>query len=146
MSEIHHQGGAPEPESVKALSRKLAALNNGDLSDPEKVLKIYGDFRWNLKKASMIGDVTYRDIDVMLDAVIKRIEKQIKNETVRAAALLKFTQAKTKLSEFMEDEDMRATICHIHELPFFLCPCPKDPLPEKPGPSPDPGDSGSAKP
>lgn len=114
---------APEPESVKNLVARLQGAGNGENSDAGTVLRIYSDFRWAIKKASMVGEVTYKGIEAMIEAAIKRVQKQVKDPAVRDQAVLQFTQAKSRLSEWTEDEKLRQDICRTHQLPFFICGC-----------------------
>lgn len=116
-----------EPEIVKRLSDALRAAKsrqgNGEQSDSEKLLSIYGHFRWSLKKATMIGQVTYHDLDALLDAGIKRIEKQLKESPLRDKALEQFRIAKEKLLSFKDDQEQRADVCPKCQIPRFICLC-----------------------
>lgn len=116
--EINHVPSDEEPEMVKAMSARMMSAENGDVGT---VIRIYNDFRWGIKKAAMIGKVNYRDIDVLLDAAIKRCRKQVKDAGIQAKAVLKFEQAKAKLSEFLDDEMLREDVCPLCQLPRFIC-------------------------
>lgn len=116
---------APEPESVKQLVAQITARRNGESTTPEKILRIYAEFRWGLKKAALIGPVTYRDVEALIDAALKRLEKQLPPSPLKDKAILQFTQAKTRLADWVDDEKLRADLCERCQLPRFLCDCPK---------------------
>ena len=69
-----------------------------------------------------------RDIEVMLDAAIKRCNRRIEDEKIREAIIEKFTQAKNRLADWVEDEDLRKDVCPKCQIPSFLCGCLRDPF------------------
>lgn len=114
---------APEPEAVSALVQKMMSAKNGDLTDEQLVVKIYGDFRWGIKKASMLGQVAPDDIIKLLNASIKRIKKQVNDEVIAAHAVDLFVMAKNKFEDWLADEALRTDTCPKCSLPRFLCGC-----------------------
>lgn len=101
-------------------------------SDIETVAEIYNEFRFAIARAGQVSQVTYRDLETILEAAIKRCHRRIEDEQVKAAVIEKFTQAKNRLADWVDDESLRSDICSVHEMPRFLCSCAKDPLPDPP--------------
>jgi hydroxymethylpyrimidine/phosphomethylpyrimidine kinase len=121
-----------EPESVKALTAQMRAASqsrasNGEHSDEQTLARIYAEFRWSIKKAGMIGQVGYADIVALLEAAVKRVQKQVKDPVLMSKALIYFVGAKQKMDELNETAKLQADVCPKCQLPKFLCPCnPQD--------------------
>jgi len=118
---------APEPESVKALvaqmqAARLSKQGNGEQTDTQIVARIYAEFRWGLKKAGMIGQVTTAVVETMIETAIKRVRKEVKDPVLQAQAAEKYVEAKKKLAAWADDEKLRKDVCERTSLPRFLCP------------------------
>lgn len=114
-----------EPEIVRALSEGMrAAGQNGKQGDNDTLIRIYADWKWGLKKDAMTGNLTYPGIEATIEAAIKRIRKQVKDQALAAKAIAKFDGAKAKLAEAVAAEgDKQVESCPACELPRFLCVC-----------------------
>ncbi len=103
-----------------------AGKSNGEARDQMTLAHIYAEFRWGIKKAGMIGQVTYADLLALLEAAVKRIQKQVKDPVLMSKALVHFAAAKKTLEDLHEADKLGADVCPKCQLPRFICPCQEE--------------------
>lgn len=122
VDNIEYRETKEEPEAIKAYRQMMQGQDDASIA-----MRIWFEFRYATKKAAMIGEVTWPDMEALIEASMKRIRKQIGSAETRDKVLGQFQMMLNRVREFIVHPDLdMAKICPLHSLPFFICPCAKD--------------------
>lgn len=111
-----------EPEMVKALTQLMKSEDDNAVA-----MRIWFNFRYAFKKANQLGQpMNWADIEALIEAAMKRTRKEIASEDNKKMILGRFEVMLNRVREFMVKPDTDMKFCVEHQLPFFICPCPKE--------------------
>lgn len=111
-----------EPDFVRHISDRMrAAKDNGDGNDAETAVRIWADFKWDLRKK----DHTHEEVALRLQVCIDQCAK-IKNTIMRVECIRRFEILKKRVEEFiLAPTEEGEEICPKCSLARYLCPCKK---------------------
>ena len=123
---LHPSFFGEEPPALEAIREAFEGTD-----DSTVIARIWFEFRYGIKKAVQTSQVSWRDIQALIEAAMKRVRKEVKDAALKNQVNGRFMVMRKRCDEFIVDptaaKEAMTTTCPKCGLTLFLCPCsPQD--------------------